>query len=70
MGTLEYRICPHGEVQMARIAAVIAALARRNVFLALAFGAGCAVLPEAAFKIFTGGFDIGIKAEKLEGAYR
>ena len=53
---------------MAGIAAVIAALASRNVFLALALGAGRAVLPEAAFEIFTGGFDIGIKTEKLEGA--
>jgi hypothetical protein len=69
MGTLEDGACPHGEVPLTGVAAVITALAGRDAVASLALRADSAIRLEARFEIFSSGFCIGEKIEKFKSAY-
>lgn len=67
MRPLEDGSCPHREVELALIAAVVSALASRDPLPAGACRAGCAVWPEAGFEVYPSSLLIGEHCEELEG---
>ena len=70
MRTLEDGAGANGEVQFALVAAIEAALARRDPILPTACRASDAVRPKPFLKVEAGGFRIRYQGEELEGAYR
>lgn len=70
MRPLENRARPHGEVQLAGVAAVVSALAGRDALAVLALRAFDAVRPQTAFEIGASARLIGEGLEQLERANR
>jgi len=70
VGPLKDGASPHGEVQLASVAAVEAILAGSNALSALACRAVHAIGPHAALKVGAGGRFIREDFKQLERAYR
>jgi hypothetical protein len=68
MGPLKDSSCPHGEVQFAGVAAVVAILADGDSLYALALRASDAVRPETGFEVRSRAGFIGKHLEEFEGA--
>ena len=68
MRPLKDGCCPNGEVQLASIAAVEAALASRDAILTGASRAGNSIRPKAGFKVKPCCLLVGEHLEELEGA--
>ena len=68
MRTLEYRCCADSKVQLALVAAVVAALPSGDALKASTGWAGCSFRPETGFKVNTRSLLIREHCEQLESA--
>jgi hypothetical protein len=60
--------CPHSEIQFAGIATMKAFLTGRDSLFGLALWALDTVLPQAAFKVLSGGWFVRKQTKQLKGA--